>query len=558
MARASRKIGNRGLQVFASLLVLSGLGLCGIAASVEDLVIEDFEDTRDAWRKNPDRKWTFEGSAYSREARGEFREVRQQAKGLFILYGFQGKRVLASTSDSGVDTGTGRALSGPFTIERDYIKFLLSGGRYPGRTCLNLLVEDERVASATGAHSSRMQELAFDVSAYRGKTARIEVVDREEHLWGHICVDRIVQSAVPGPRVINPMDRATGFQGTVHTLGGLRSGLLVVADGQVHLDKRALPLEELICVNFNPEPGNKGSATLVRLANGDSLFADFELSEPGVLKLSGAVIGAHEIDLQEVAQLDFNPRTPGASSIRNGFLYRDEGDPIPGKPVVVTRDTVSFDCPLGIVELPRMGLVRYAFARENGGGDAGPADEIGLVDGSILSGKVSLDGENLLLAHPVLPSISVAWSQVNYFKRARPDVRWLSQVRDVETRLQGAPFPPTAPPAVDSRAWGGQGVLHTMRLGAETVAVYPLPAGGKRTFRARVAPLHGSRGEVVLGLEVSGMTLFKEALASGSGSKVLSLDLPPGDTLTVHVGFGERLSYPCGIDLGDAYVVSRP
>jgi hypothetical protein len=558
MVRAFRNIGNRGMQMFAPLLVLCGLGLCGIAAPAEDLVIEDFEDTRDAWRKNPDRKWTFEGSAYSREARGEFREVSQQSKGLFILYGFQGKRVLASTSDSGVDTGTGRALSGPFTIERNYIKFLLSGGRYPGRTCLNLLVEGERVASATGAHSSSMQELAFDVSAYRGKAARIEVLDREEHLWGHICVDRIVQSAVPAPRVINPKDRAAGFQGTVHTLGGIRSGLLYVADGQLHMDKRPLPLEELICVNFNPEPGKKGSATLVRLANGDSLFADFELHETGVLKLVGAVIGAHEIDLQEVAQLDFNPRVPGGSSIRNGFLYRDEGDPIPGKPVKVTRDTVSFDCPLGIVELPRIGLVRYGFARENESGDAGPSDEIGLVDGSILSGKVTLDGENLVLAHPVLPSISVAWTQVNYFRRARPDVLWLSQVRDVETRLQGAPFPAAAPHAVDARAWGGQSVVHTIRLGAETVAVYPLPAGGKRVFRARVAPLHGSRGEVVVGLEVSGRTLFKEALASGAGSKVLSLDLPAGDTLTVHVSFGERLSYPCGIDLGDAYVVSGP
>ena len=46
-----------------------------------------------------------------------------------------------------VDFETARTV---FQVQRDYLSFLLSGGSDQERTCLNLLIDDKVVASATG------------------------------------------------------------------------------------------------------------------------------------------------------------------------------------------------------------------------------------------------------------------------------------------------------------------------------------------------------------------------------------------------------------------------
>jgi non-lysosomal glucosylceramidase len=95
------------------------------------------------------------------------------------------------------DALTGTLTSPSFTIERDYVNFLVSGGSHQGATCINLLVDGEVVRSVSGDNSNRMKPRSFDVRDLRGREAVIELVDAKTGPWGHIGVDHIVFADAP-------------------------------------------------------------------------------------------------------------------------------------------------------------------------------------------------------------------------------------------------------------------------------------------------------------------------------------------------------------------------
>jgi hypothetical protein len=92
---------------------------------------------------------------------------------------------------AGKDAATGRMTSRPFTIERDFISFWIGGGGFPGKTCLNLLVDGKAARSATGHSQNRMAVQTFDVRPFKGREARLEIVDQQHAAWGNIGVGRI-------------------------------------------------------------------------------------------------------------------------------------------------------------------------------------------------------------------------------------------------------------------------------------------------------------------------------------------------------------------------------
>lgn len=95
------------------------------------------------------------------------------------------------------DGPQGTLTSPAFKIERDFIAFLIGGGDYERYTCLDLIVDGKVVRSATGRRSDTLTPQSWDVRPWRGKDARIEVVDRASGDWGHVNVDSIVQTDHP-------------------------------------------------------------------------------------------------------------------------------------------------------------------------------------------------------------------------------------------------------------------------------------------------------------------------------------------------------------------------
>jgi fructan beta-fructosidase len=149
-----------------------------------DVVVADFEGDDYGG-------WSATGAAFGRApARGTL--PNQMAVSGFLGHGLV-------NSFHGGDASTGTLTSPPLVIERRHLNFLIGGGAHAGETCLNLLVGGSVVRTATGPNdrpggSEALDWASWDVSEFLGKTAVLQVVDRQTGGWGHINVDQIVQS----------------------------------------------------------------------------------------------------------------------------------------------------------------------------------------------------------------------------------------------------------------------------------------------------------------------------------------------------------------------------
>ena len=156
-----------------------------------EIVLADFE--------GPDYgNWKVAGEGFgSGPARGAL--PRQME-----VTGFQGKGLVNSFLKG--DGATGTLTSPAFKIERNGISFLIGGGRKPGKCCINLLVGDQVVRTATGRDNERLDWQHWDVDEFRGRTGVLQIVDQESGGWGHINVDQITLGARKGPAAVMAND----------------------------------------------------------------------------------------------------------------------------------------------------------------------------------------------------------------------------------------------------------------------------------------------------------------------------------------------------------------
>jgi fructan beta-fructosidase len=156
--------------------------------AAHDIVIADFEGESYG-------DWTVDGEAFgSGPAKGT---LPHQA----AVSGYEGEGI--ANSFVGGDGSTGKLTSPRFKIERDYINFLIGGGAHGQSAFIDLEIfwKDESwiIRSASGASaepggSGKLDWEAWDVSKVKGLEAQIRIVDEATGGWGHITIDRIVQS----------------------------------------------------------------------------------------------------------------------------------------------------------------------------------------------------------------------------------------------------------------------------------------------------------------------------------------------------------------------------
>ncbi|MFF5362045.1 GH32 C-terminal domain-containing protein [Streptomyces scabiei] len=69
-------------------------------------------------------------------------------------------------------------------------------------TAVNLVVDGQVVRSVTGSDSETLDWASFDMRAYRGKKAQIQLVDLNTGGWGHILADQFTTSEAPALSVL--------------------------------------------------------------------------------------------------------------------------------------------------------------------------------------------------------------------------------------------------------------------------------------------------------------------------------------------------------------------
>ncbi len=166
---------------------------------------------------------TYYGQAFGREpATGSF-------PGQGAITGFEGRRFVNSKNRN-LGTFIGELQSDPFEIKGDRISFLIGGGDFEGQTCLNLFVEVaplnfRKVRTATGNRNLQLIRKQWDVTAWKGKRAYLQILDYApverwgrhaavsfpEDDYGFILIDDIQQTDAQGNRVSEANDRKHNF-----------------------------------------------------------------------------------------------------------------------------------------------------------------------------------------------------------------------------------------------------------------------------------------------------------------------------------------------------------
>ena len=113
------------------------------------------------------------------------------ATGAFLAFSHN-TRLLSDTDYEGRDALTGTLTSPEFVIDRLGLRAWIGGGNMAGKTCLNVKVDGQVVASVTGTGNNTMTERKVDLSAFRGATAVIELVDNAGGSYAYLNVDSII------------------------------------------------------------------------------------------------------------------------------------------------------------------------------------------------------------------------------------------------------------------------------------------------------------------------------------------------------------------------------
>jgi hypothetical protein len=100
--------------------------------------------------------WTLEGDAFG---------TAPTTDALFPgqISGFVGRGFLCSRHPRKGNAATGKVTSREFTIEKPFLRFKIGGGNHPNEACMNLVVDNQIVRTATGNDTPTLSAASWQV-----------------------------------------------------------------------------------------------------------------------------------------------------------------------------------------------------------------------------------------------------------------------------------------------------------------------------------------------------------------------------------------------------------
>jgi hypothetical protein len=221
---------------------------------------------------------------------------------------------------------------------------------------------------------------------------------------------------------------------------------------------------------------------------------------------------------------------------------------------------VAVDSPLGALTIEREGCVRYVFAIATSRPAAASAvggDEVALMDGSSLRGRITPKADGLELAHAILGNVTIPYKAIASIARHRSNVLYLAEMspQSVDaTALLDADGPAQTVDFLQGDL--GADCLRGIRILPQTTVNYVFAAmPGKTIFRATVQPIEGAGGAATVRIRSGGKVLAEVSVGPGAGPAPISLELADANDLFIEVSFADRLKFPCGMILGDPMLI---
>lgn len=349
--------------------------------------------------------------------------------------------------------------------------------------------------------------------------------------------------------------------GVVRTLDDRLEGHVVFRDGRIEVDGKPVPWPALVYAMPDGHVRTLGAPGAVRLAGGEVWRGDVLSLSAAKLTLRSRLWGERRIDAARVTAVEFVHGAPAPDASKPGTLYREDGEPIPGSLLWIGPSRLAIDSPLGVLTLARKGLIGYVFDRTAAGRtDARAADEVGLVDGTVLQGRAMAKAGHLVLEHPIHGNLKLPAEIVRYVRRpvdGASDLAALAPTSAVSTGV----FGPQAAPAISIRRLAETpqaDALVTVTVRPKTELRYEVAPGEGRWLVARLRPVADARGEVRVWIAAGDAVLDEVVLTPDAAPVPLHLELPPeARDLTVEVDFGRRIGFPCGVRIEDPLLISR-
>lgn len=159
---------------------LSILLACTATIFAKPVIFEPFES--DGFGE-----WQEEGSAFGKSPtaaspEGMKGKVTDYSQQYYVSSAHQGNR------------SVGTLRSPEFEVTHSYLGFLISGGKHPGKTAVQLFINGELKMQNSGKNDLTMRPVVWDLRDFKGQKAQILINDDHRKAWGSINADHFVFS----------------------------------------------------------------------------------------------------------------------------------------------------------------------------------------------------------------------------------------------------------------------------------------------------------------------------------------------------------------------------